>query len=121
AASGAVRRPGPGPGEPGRPLTTTLPPLFEENPMDQNTGTASAQVPVAAAPSQGTHHYVMTLQKPMPNGVGYAVHSFSGTCTPGAGASRYDLYLWVMAEMVRTAPQLAGSTVLFFDVQPNRI
>ncbi|MGW2546996.1 hypothetical protein ACWC5I_40530, partial [Kitasatospora sp. NPDC001574] len=107
-----------GAGPPEHPLTTTLPPLFEENPMNQNT--ASAQVPVAAAPSQGTHHYVMTLQKPLPNG-GYAVHSFSGTCTPGAGATRYDLYLWVMAEMIRTAPQLAGSTILFFDVQPNRI
>ncbi|MET9402119.1 hypothetical protein [Kitasatospora sp. NPDC002965] len=90
--------------------------------MDQNT--ASAQVPVGAAPSQGTHHgthhYVMTLQKPMDGG-GYAVRSLSGTCTPGAGATRYDLYQWVMAEMIRAAPQLAGSNVMFFDVQPNRI
>ncbi|MFJ2781553.1 hypothetical protein [Kitasatospora sp. NPDC087315] len=82
--------------------------------------TASAQPPTAATQSQGTHHYVMTLQKPLPHGGGYMVSTSSGTCSP-TGMTRHDLYTWLIGEMVRQSPQLAGASTLFFDLQPNRI
>ncbi|MBP0453978.1 hypothetical protein J5Y04_31215 [Kitasatospora sp. RG8] len=82
--------------------------------------TATAQSPAAGVPQQGTHQYVLTLQKPMPNGVGYMVSTSSGTCSP-TGMSRHDLYTWLVGEMVRQTPQLASASTLFFDVQPNRI
>ncbi|MFD5084351.1 hypothetical protein ACFWOG_17145 [Kitasatospora sp. NPDC058406] len=81
---------------------------------------APDQSPAASVPQQGTHHYVLTLQKPMPNGVGYMVFTSSGHCSP-TGMSRHDVYAWLIGEMVRQTPHLAGASTLFFDVQPNRI
>ncbi|MER8188207.1 hypothetical protein [Kitasatospora sp. NPDC094015] len=81
--------------------------------------TTPAQSP-AATPSQDTHHYVITLQKPMPGGAGYMVSTASGTCSP-TGMSRHDIYQWLIGEMARRNPELAGASTLFFDIQPNRI
>ncbi|MCU7827327.1 hypothetical protein [Kitasatospora sp. DSM 101779] len=71
-----------------------------------------------AAPPQGSHHYILTLQKPM--GGGFMISSSSGTCSP-AGMSRYDVYTRLVADMVRQDPQLAGASVLHFDLQPNQL
>ncbi|WP_033820992.1 hypothetical protein [Kitasatospora sp. MBT63] len=80
----------------------------------------TAQSPAAATPQQGTHHYVLTLQKPMPHGNGFMVSTCSGRCSP-TGMSRSDFYVWLIGEMVRQTPQLAGASTVFFDVQPNRL
>ncbi|MFJ7250142.1 hypothetical protein ACIQWA_36660 [Kitasatospora sp. NPDC098652] len=79
--------------------------------------TAPAQTP-ASAPSQGTHHYVLTVQKPIHNG--FAIQTYAGTFSP-TGMTRQDCYQWLMGEIVRQAPQMANASTLFFDVQPNRI
>ncbi|OKI95076.1 hypothetical protein [Kitasatospora sp. CB01950] len=81
--------------------------------------TATAQSPSAAAQDQGTHHYVLTLQKPLPSG-GFMVATSSGTCSP-IGMSRYDIYTWLVGEMVRQTPQLADASTLLFDLQPNQL
>jgi hypothetical protein len=76
---------------------------------------------IPAAPAQGTHHYILTLQKPMRSGVGLAVSTSAGHCTPSAGMTRYDVYQWLIADLVRHSPELAGASVLCFDLQPNKI
>ncbi|MFJ5927612.1 hypothetical protein ACIQF6_33955 [Kitasatospora sp. NPDC092948] len=81
--------------------------------------TATAQSS-AAAQEQGTHHYVLTLQKPVPNSASYVVATSSGTCSP-TGMSRQDVYTWLVGEMVRRTPQLAGASTVFFDLRPNQI
>ncbi|MET8826070.1 hypothetical protein ABZX40_13440 [Streptomyces sp. NPDC004610] len=68
--------------------------------------------------SQGTHHYVLTLQAVVGGGVAFA--SRVGTVTPHPGATRHDIYLDLRAEIVRTSPDLAQGSVLFFDLQPNQ-
>ncbi|MFD5565891.1 hypothetical protein [Kitasatospora griseola] len=82
--------------------------------------TATAQSPAAAPQEHGTHFYLLTLQKPLPNGAGFMVATSSGVCSP-TGMSRYDIYTWLVGEMVRQTPQLAGASTLQFDVQSNQI
>ncbi|MFJ8444000.1 hypothetical protein [Kitasatospora griseola] len=79
--------------------------------------TATAQT-ATATQEQGTHFYILTLQKPM-NG-GFMVATSSGVCSP-TGMSRYDLYTWLVGEMVRQTPQLAGASTLHFDLRSNQI
>lgn len=62
---------------------------------------------------QGTHHWQLTL-----DGIG----SYSGTCTPAPGETRYDLSLRIRARVLE-AEGWTGKppTTLFFDVQPNQM
>ena len=80
----------------------------------------TAQSAAPAAPAQGTHHYLLTLQKLLPNGSGFAVNTTAGHCSP-VGATRHDVYQWLYAEVVRQRPELAGASTLFFDLQPNQL
>ncbi len=84
------------------------------------TQTTTAQAPAPAAPAQGTHQYILTLQKPMPHGGGFAVSTTSGHCSP-VGMTRVDVYDWLYGEVVRQRPELAGASTLFFDLQPNQL
>jgi phospholipid N-methyltransferase len=79
--------------------------------------TAPAQ-PTSAG--QGTHHYVLTLQKPLPHGAGFMVTTSNGHCSP-VRVTRHDVYQWLYGEVVRHSPELAGASVLFFDLQPNQL
>ena len=84
--------------------------------MTQPTTPAQQQAPAA----QGTHHYLLTLQKPLPNGSGFSVNTSAGHCSP-VGVSRFDVYQWLYGEVVRQRPELAGASTLFFDLQPNQL
>ncbi|MFF7310540.1 hypothetical protein [Streptomyces sp. NPDC008137] len=72
-----------------------------------------------AAPQQGTHQYLLTLQVPM--GGGFAVGSWTGTWTPHPGTTRHDLYLALRDDIARKNPEYGDASVLFFDVQSNQI
>ncbi|WP_282206858.1 hypothetical protein [Kitasatospora fiedleri] len=52
---------------------------------------------------------------------GFITSTVSGTVTPRAGGTRLDVYLEILAHAVRQRPDMEGSTVLFFDLQPNRL
>lgn len=68
---------------------------------------------------QATHHYVLTVQKPLPQGL--AVHTIHGTCILAAGATRKDVYEQVRAEFDQTTPELMGGNVLFWSLEPNQL
>ena len=61
---------------------------------------------------QGALHWCLTL-----DGVG----SYSGTYTPAAGETRYDVYLRIRSEVLAAAGRADGLVppTLFFDLQPN--
>ncbi|GAA2154367.1 hypothetical protein GCM10009760_53230 [Kitasatospora kazusensis] len=69
---------------------------------------------------QGTHHYVLTLQKPLPHGGGFMVNTCKGTCSP-VGMTRHDVYERLVAEVVRQMPELDRASTLFFDIQPKQL
>ena len=81
----------------------------------------TASTPAPAAPAQGTHHYLLTLQKPMHGSGGFMVNTFTGHCSPPAGMSRFDVYQRLFADVVGHSPELAGASTLFFDLQPNQL
>lgn len=68
---------------------------------------------------QGSHHFVLTVQKPSPRGLD--VNTFHGTCTPGEGATRRDVYDEVRADHDQRHPQLAGGNVIFWSLEPNQL
>ena len=61
---------------------------------------------------QGALHWCLTL-----DGVG----SYSGTCTPAVGETRYDLYQRIRSAVLEEAGRADGlvPVTLFFDLQPN--
>lgn len=71
------------------------------------------------ATEQSTHHYVLTVQKPLPQR--FAVHTVHGTCIPASGATRKDVYEQVRADFDRTNPELTGGNVLFWSLEPNQL
>lgn len=68
---------------------------------------------------QGTHHFVLTVQKL--SGSVMQIGTWEGHCTPPPGLSRHDVYRWLMQEHNRTHPRLAGGAVIFFDLAPNHL
>lgn len=85
--------------------------------MTQTTTTATQ--PSSPAAEQGTHFYVLTLQKPA--GHGMALATTSGTHTPPTNWSTYDFYLAVRADLERNQPELRGGVVVHFDIRPNQL
>ncbi|MCC9312082.1 hypothetical protein LN042_34345 [Kitasatospora sp. RB6PN24] len=85
--------------------------------MTQTTTTATQSSNPAA--EQGTHFYVLTLQKPA--GHGMAIATTSGTHTPPAGWTTHDFYLAARDDLERSQPELRGGVVVFFDVRPNQL
>ncbi|MGW4493791.1 hypothetical protein [Streptomyces sp. NPDC004376] len=69
--------------------------------------------------TQGSHHYLVTLQIPL--GTGFAVSTWEGTWTPPEGYTRHDFYKAVRDDIAQKDPQLTSASVLFFDVQPNQL
>ncbi|MFI1678822.1 hypothetical protein [Streptomyces sp. NPDC020607] len=70
--------------------------------------------------SQGSHQYLLTLQAPHPSG-GFAISTWTGTCTPTEGTTRHDIYQQLRQDVEREAPNFAGASLLFFDLQPNQL
>ncbi|GGS97787.1 hypothetical protein GCM10010156_64990 [Planobispora rosea] len=61
------------------------------------------------------YHVILTLAKPMGSGVQQA--TLIRTVTAESGATRADLLDW----MLKQAPQMHGSCILFFSVEPNAL
>ncbi|RCG20777.1 hypothetical protein DTL70_21115 [Streptomyces diacarni] len=71
-------------------------------------------------PEQGTHHFVMTCQKPQAGG-GFAVATWSGNFTPQPEATRHDVYEWLREQYAREFPDLTHGVVLFFSLESNQL
>jgi len=76
---------------------------------------------VSQPQQQGTHHFIITVQKPLPGGAGFAVADWSGWINPQPGSTRQDIYLWLKEEQARRNPELVNASVIFFDLQPNKL
>lgn len=73
--------------------------------------------PTGPAP---THHYVITLQKPISPGV-HATGSWNGLITPGPGTTRSDVFQQLVDHYTQQNPVLAGADVLFFALERNHL
>jgi hypothetical protein len=69
---------------------------------------------------QGSHFYVMTVQKALRPGA-TADYTLSGHTTPPSNWTRGDFYQAIYADITKTYPQLAGASVLFFTVDRNEL
>ncbi|SER55438.1 hypothetical protein [Streptomyces qinglanensis] len=73
------------------------------------------------ASEQGTHHFVMTCQKPQAGGRGMAVATWDGDFTPNPQATRREVFDWLRREFGREFPDLARGNVLFFCLERNTL
>ncbi|MEY9488998.1 hypothetical protein RKD26_004792 [Streptomyces calvus] len=64
----------------------------------------------------GTHFFVLTLEKP-----GQFMVTQEGTCTPAPGKTRQDMYRLLYNAVTAHDPALAGASVTFFLLEPNRL
>lgn len=77
----------------------------------QTTQTASP-----AVTSQGSHHWVMTVELP-----GRAMNTRYGTWTPPQGATRHDVFTAIKTEIAQGSPEMATANVVFFSLEPNQL
>ncbi|GLW00303.1 hypothetical protein [Streptomyces lavendulae] len=68
------------------------------------------------APQQGSHHWILTLQIP-----GEVTVTDSGTWTPPAGATRYDVFAAIRTYVIAQHPPLSRANTLFFSLEPNQL
>ncbi|MFB6680265.1 hypothetical protein ACFCWG_49380 [Streptomyces sp. NPDC056390] len=71
---------------------------------------------MAASQPQGTHFFVLTLNKP-----GELTVTQEGTCTPPPGATRQDMYRLLYDAVTTQDSNLSGASVGFFSLEPNRL
>ncbi|MFG3364700.1 hypothetical protein ACGF0K_06955 [Streptomyces sp. NPDC048156] len=71
---------------------------------------------MTASQTQGTHFFVLTLNKP-----GELTVTQEGTCTPPPGATRQDMYRLLYDAVTSQDPDLSGAAVGFFSLEPNRL
>ncbi|RLL67008.1 hypothetical protein [Streptomyces sp. Z26] len=69
-------------------------------------------------PTQGTHHVVITLSKPVRGGLISSTSSF--TYTPLPGQTRLDAYMDIRRHVERENPAVSGGNVVFFAIEPNQ-
>lgn len=81
--------------------------------------TQTYQQAPAPAPSQGSHHWVITLEAP--HGTGKAAHTSQGTLTPAPGYTRANAFTDIYTALVDRNPQLRGANVVFFTLEPNAL
>ncbi|MGA6159305.1 hypothetical protein ACPEIC_38860 [Stenotrophomonas sp. NPDC087984] len=79
--------------------------------------TQTQQTTGPAAQQQGSHHFVLTLQKP--HGGGFISATFTNTITPRPGTTRADIYEALREQVTRANPELANANVMFFSLEPN--
>lgn len=81
---------------------------------------SQTQQTTAPAPRQpGTHHFVITLQRP--TGGGFHTATWAGSTTPPAGATRTDVYRGILAEIAQHNPEFARPNVMFFALEPDEL
>ncbi|MFF2184585.1 hypothetical protein [Streptomyces sp. NPDC058155] len=74
-----------------------------------------------APDKQGTHHFILTVQKPLPGGNGFAVADWSGWFTPDPTWTRHDAFLHIKKTHAEQNPIFAGGSVLFFSLEHNQL
>ncbi|MFI8446321.1 MULTISPECIES: hypothetical protein [Streptomyces] len=79
----------------------------------QTASTATADAPAAA---QGSHMWVLTLEKP-----GRGMTTAHGTVTPPADATRFDVFRTLLDYVVSQNPQMSSGNCVFFTLEPNRL
>ncbi|MEV7170775.1 hypothetical protein AB0O18_13890 [Streptomyces sp. NPDC093224] len=79
--------------------------------MTSQTTTADAP----AAP-QGSHMWVLTLEKP-----GRGMTTAHGTVTPPAGATRHDVFRRLLDYVVAENPRMSSGNCVFFTLESNRL
>jgi hypothetical protein len=77
----------------------------------QTTATGAAR----AQQGQGTHHFVITLEKP-----GLFSVTQEGTFTPPPGSTRQDAYRLIYRTLCDQDPDYHGASVGFFTLEPNQ-
>ena len=81
--------------------------------------TQTQQTTGPAAPQQGSHHFVLTLQKPHRGG--FISATFANTFTPRPSDTRADLYEVLRKEITQAHPELTDANVLFFSLERNQL
>lgn len=81
--------------------------------------TQTQQTTGPAAQQQGSHHFVLTLQKPHRGG--FISATFTNTFTPRPGDTRADVYGVLFEEVTRANPELVRANVLFFSLERNQL
>lgn len=71
------------------------------------------------ADQQGTHFWFVAIQTPAASG--YNLGHYWGTVTPGAEATRLDLFNWLISDVYERNPRARGGSVIAFDIQPNKL
>ncbi|MFD7980217.1 hypothetical protein [Streptomyces sp. NPDC059071] len=66
--------------------------------------------------SQGTHHWVMTLDLP-----GRACVTESATWTPPPGTTRFDAYRQIRKHLAERHPDIQRAMCVFFSLEPNTL
>lgn len=77
---------------------------------------SQSQPETTAVRAQGTHFFVLTLDKP-----GEYMVTQEGTCTPPSGSTRPDMYRLLYDAVTSQDPDLSGAAVGFFSLEPNRL
>ncbi|TWV37745.1 hypothetical protein FRZ03_24855 [Streptomyces misionensis] len=80
--------------------------------MTTQTATGAAR----ARQGQGTHHFIITLEKP-----GLLSATQEGTFTPPPGGTRQDAYRLIYRSVTDQNPALNGASVGFFLLEPNQL
>ncbi|GHJ27819.1 hypothetical protein TPA0910_22520 [Streptomyces hygroscopicus subsp. sporocinereus] len=81
--------------------------------------TQAQQTTSPSAQQQGSHHFVLTLQKP--HGQGFVTATFANTITPLPGDTRAHIYEALCKGVAQANPELADANVLFFSLEPNQL
>ncbi|MFF4011451.1 hypothetical protein [Streptomyces sp. NPDC001717] len=81
--------------------------------MTSQTSTSANNTQAA---EQGSHMWVMTLEKP-----GRGMTTQYGTWTPPAGATRHDVFAALRGHIVAEHPEMASANTIFFSLEPNRL
>ncbi|WP_421108273.1 hypothetical protein [Streptomyces sp. NEAU-S77] len=82
--------------------------------------TTQTQQPTGpAAQQQGSHHFILTLQKPYQGG--FVTATFTNTFTPRPDDTRADIYKVLFEQVTRANPELANANVLFFSLERNQL
>lgn len=81
--------------------------------------TQTQQTTGPAAQQRGTHHFILTLQKP--HREGFVTATFTNTFTPRPGDTRAEVYEVLCEQVTRANPDLARANVLFFSLERNQL
>ncbi|MFJ3775017.1 hypothetical protein ACIPX0_25310 [Streptomyces sp. NPDC090075] len=80
------------------------------------TQTATTADNDCAPQAQGTHHWILTLEKP-----GRFSLTQEGTFTPSPGSTRQDVYHSIYRSVTEQDANLRGASVGYFELASNQL